>query len=119
VLEQRFPETVASQPELLAHHYIEAGLIAQAIPYWQQAGQHAVQRFANAEAVNHLTRGLEVLKTLPDTTERTQQEAKFWEFRAATSLARLWQQQGKKDGTRLVLADIYQRLPRLLTTTRF
>ena len=74
VLEERFPETQETQPELLAHHYTEAGLIAQAIPYWQQAGQRAVQRSANIEAIGHLTNGLELLKTLPDTPERTQQE---------------------------------------------
>ena len=34
VLEERFLETKETQPELLAHHYTEAGLIAQAIPYW-------------------------------------------------------------------------------------
>ena len=74
VLEERFPETTETQPELLAHHYTEAGLIAQAIPYWQQAGQRAVQRSANAEAISHLTKGLELLQTLPDTPERAQQE---------------------------------------------
>ncbi|MBI3800081.1 MAG: AAA family ATPase [Deltaproteobacteria bacterium] len=74
VLEERFPETVETQPELEAHHYTEAGLIAQAIPYWQRAGQRAVQRSANSEAISHLTKALEVLKTLPDTPERTQQE---------------------------------------------
>jgi predicted ATPase len=74
VLADRFPETVETQPELLAHHYTEAGLIAQAIPYWQQAGEGAVRRSANVEAVAHLTRGLELLKTLPDTPERAQQE---------------------------------------------
>ncbi|HEV8714159.1 MAG TPA: adenylate cyclase, partial [Candidatus Binatia bacterium] len=74
VLEERFAEIRETQPELLAHHYTEAGLLAQAIPYWQQAGQQAVQRSANAEAISHLTRGLELLKTLPDTPERTQQE---------------------------------------------
>jgi len=73
-LVERFPETVETQPELVAHHYTEAGLIVQAIPYWQQAGQRAAQRSANAEAISHLTKGLEVLKTLPDTPERTQQE---------------------------------------------
>ena len=67
VLEEQFPETVETQPELVAHHYTEAGLIEQAIPYWQQAGQRASQRGANAEAVSHLTTGLELLKTLPDT----------------------------------------------------
>ena len=39
VLEEQFPETKETQPELLAHHYTEAGLIEQAIPYWQQAGR--------------------------------------------------------------------------------
>src|SRR5262245_47808434 len=74
VLADRFPETVETQPELLAHHYTEAGLSAQAIPYWQQAGQRANQRSAHAEAVSHFTKGLTLLKTQPDTPERTQQE---------------------------------------------
>jgi class 3 adenylate cyclase/predicted ATPase len=74
VLEERFPETVATEPELLAHHYTEAGLLAQAIPYWQQAAQHALQRFANVEAIQHLNMGLTLLKTLPDNRERDQQE---------------------------------------------
>ena len=38
VVEAQFPETAETQPELLAHHYTEAGRHAQAIPYWQQAG---------------------------------------------------------------------------------
>lgn len=74
VLEERFPETKETQPELLAHHYTEAGLVAQAIPYWQQAGQRATQRSANIEAIGHLTKGLELLQTLPDSPERIQQE---------------------------------------------
>ena len=74
VLEERFPEIRETQPELLAHHYTEAGVIEQAIPYWQQAGQRAVQRSANVEAISHLTKGLELLAALPDTPERTQQE---------------------------------------------
>ena len=55
-LVQRFPETAESQPELLAHHYTEAGLGEQAIGYWQRAGQHANERSAHAEAIVHLTR---------------------------------------------------------------
>ncbi len=74
VLETRFPETAETQPELVAHHYTEAGRTEQAIPYWQRAGQRAVERSANLEAVAHLTKGLEVLATLPDTPERAQQE---------------------------------------------
>jgi predicted ATPase len=74
VLAAQFPATAAQQPELLAHHYTEAGLHAQAVAYWHQAGQEAVKRFAHREAVNHLQRGLEVLQTLPDTSERHQHE---------------------------------------------
>src|SRR5215470_14477301 len=74
VLEERFLETKETQPELLAHHYTEAGLSAQAIPYWQKAGQRASQRSANVEAISHFTKGLELLKPLPDTPERNQQE---------------------------------------------
>jgi TOMM system kinase/cyclase fusion protein len=74
VLEIRFPETAETQPELLAHHYTQAGLTEQAVHYWQRAGQRALERSANLEAVAHLTTGLEVLATLPDTPERTQQE---------------------------------------------
>ena len=74
VLEMRFPKTIEAQPELLAHHYTEAGLYAQAIGYWQQAGQQAIQRSANLEASQHLTTGLALLATLPETLARAQQE---------------------------------------------
>jgi predicted ATPase len=74
VLEGRFTELCETQPELLAHHYTEAGLMAQAIPYWQQAGQQAIQRSAHLEAIAHLSKGLEVLRTLSDSPERAQQE---------------------------------------------
>ena len=65
VMEAQFPETAATQPELLAHHYTEAGLTAQAIPYWQRAGERAIQRSAHVEAIGHLTTGLEVLTDAP------------------------------------------------------
>jgi TOMM system kinase/cyclase fusion protein len=74
VLEARFPEICETQPELLAHHYTEASVMAQAIPCWQRAGQRAIERSAHLEAIAHLSKGLEVLGTLPDTPERTQQE---------------------------------------------
>ena len=74
VLESRFPELCETQPELLAHHYTEAGVMTQAIPYWQRAGQRAIQRSANVEAISHLTKGLEVLATLPASPERLQHE---------------------------------------------
>ena len=74
VLEAQFPETVATQPELVAQHYTEAGLMEQAILYWQRAGQQALQRSANLEAVRHLTTALELLALLPETPVRAQQE---------------------------------------------
>jgi class 3 adenylate cyclase/tetratricopeptide (TPR) repeat protein len=77
VLEERFAEVKETQPELLAHHYTEAGLKEQAIPYWQQAGQRAIERSANVEAISHLTKGLELLQTLTDTPERAQQELRL------------------------------------------
>jgi predicted ATPase len=74
VLQEQFPATTEAQPELVAHHYTEAGLSTQAIPHWQRAGERATQRSANAEAISHFTKGLELLKTLPDAPEHTQQE---------------------------------------------
>ncbi|MBI3799820.1 MAG: hypothetical protein HY268_22960 [Deltaproteobacteria bacterium] len=74
ILQERFFEVREIQPELLAHHYTEAGLIDQAIPYWQKAGQQAVESSANVEAASHLHKGLELLKTLPHSPERIQQE---------------------------------------------
>jgi class 3 adenylate cyclase/predicted ATPase len=73
-LESGFEDIVASQPEVLAHHYTEAGLTDQAIPYWHTAGQRALRRYANNEAANHATRGLTLLSTLPDTPQRAKQE---------------------------------------------
>ena len=70
VLTEQFPETAEMQPELVAYHYTEAGCNAQAVPYWQRAGQRAIERSAHVEAVAHLTRGLDVLMTLPETQER-------------------------------------------------
>ncbi len=58
----------------LAHHYSRSGNVEKAVDYLKLAGQQAVQRSANEEAVSHLTAALELLKTLPDTPERTQQE---------------------------------------------
>jgi predicted ATPase len=61
VLEKRFPETSEHQPELVAHHFTEAGLAEQAINYWDRAGRQAVRRFAETEAIAHFTRALELL----------------------------------------------------------
>src|SRR5207249_5611091 len=74
VLEAQFPETAATQPELLAQHYTAAGCREHAVGYWHRAGARALQRSANPEAVQHLTQGLALLATLPETPARAQQE---------------------------------------------
>ncbi|OAF13844.1 hypothetical protein AYJ54_43240 [Bradyrhizobium centrolobii] len=64
-----FPERVAREPEILAFHFMEARQIERAIGYWLKAGERAAQRSANLEAIRHLTRGLEALRTLPESPE--------------------------------------------------
>ena len=73
-LVERFPVTTGTQPELVAHHYTEAGLADQAIDYWQRAGHRAVERSANLEGTTHFTKGLTVLATLPDSRDRRERE---------------------------------------------
>ena len=67
-------ETKHHQPELLAYHYTEAGLYAQASPYWKQAGQNAVARSANAEAISHYMKAIETLQHVPDSSARALDE---------------------------------------------
>jgi predicted ATPase len=69
-MESDFADLVETQPELVAHHYTEAGLTEQAVPYWLAAARQALRRHANQEAANHANRGLELLAALPDTTQR-------------------------------------------------
>ena len=63
--EQRFSDIVEAEPETLAHHLTEAGLIEKAIGYWLQAGKNAALRSANLEAMAHVQRGIEVIGRLP------------------------------------------------------
>jgi class 3 adenylate cyclase/predicted ATPase len=74
VVAERFPDLAETQPELLAQHYTEAGLAEEAVGYWQRAGERSSVRSDYVEAVTHFTKGLEVLKTLPDTPTRAQRE---------------------------------------------
>jgi TOMM system kinase/cyclase fusion protein len=76
-LEARFPQFVETRPELLAHHFTEAGLPEKAIGYWLQAGLRSQQRSANVEAIGHLTKGLELLGTLGESPEWGAQELRF------------------------------------------
>jgi predicted ATPase len=74
VLEARFPERVAAEPEVIARHYDQAGLAVQAGAHYQRAGERATKRSANEEAIGHLRRPLDLVATLPETRERHQME---------------------------------------------
>jgi class 3 adenylate cyclase/predicted ATPase len=74
VLEQRYPELAEEQPEILAHHFTQAGLAQQAAGYGLAAGRRAAGRSANSEAISHYTRALDVLATMPATKERARLE---------------------------------------------
>jgi class 3 adenylate cyclase/tetratricopeptide (TPR) repeat protein len=70
VLVERFPAMAESLPEVVAHHFTEAGLASEASGYWRRAGQLAAGRSANREAVNFFERALQAVKALPDSRER-------------------------------------------------
>jgi DNA-binding response OmpR family regulator/class 3 adenylate cyclase/predicted ATPase len=65
-LEEGFPDIVETQPELLAHHLAQAGLTERAINYLRKAGQRTIERSANAEAIGHLTRALQLVQSLAE-----------------------------------------------------
>jgi tetratricopeptide (TPR) repeat protein len=67
-------EAGESEPELIAHHYAEAGHAVTAIDLWQRAAERAVARSANAEAVAHLRRGLDIAAQIADPTARAERE---------------------------------------------
>jgi predicted ATPase len=73
-LEDGFPGVVEAQPELLAFHCGEAGLIREAIDYWERAARRAAQRYANREAAVHFRKALELLTRMPESAERDQTE---------------------------------------------
>jgi class 3 adenylate cyclase/predicted ATPase len=77
VLVERFEDVAQTQPELVAHHYTEAGRNEEAVSYWHRAGQRSRAGSAHEEAVVHLTRGLELLERLPGSPERDRQALTF------------------------------------------
>jgi class 3 adenylate cyclase/predicted ATPase len=73
-LEDRFTEIAHTQPEILAHHYTEAALPKIAITWWGKAGDLAIRRSADTEAVRHFTRAIELLQREPESRERDESE---------------------------------------------
>ncbi len=76
-MESQFAEIAESQPELLARHYTEAGLIAKAAGLWGKAGERSLARSALVEAAAQLTRALEQMATLPGTAALRREQIKL------------------------------------------
>jgi class 3 adenylate cyclase/predicted ATPase len=76
-LEGQFPEIVKTQPELLARHCVEAGLVEKAVDYWLRAGRQALRRSAMVEALGQLRRGFATLGAVAESPQRQHQELKL------------------------------------------
>ena len=76
-LESQFTEIAENQPELLARHCTEAGLIEKAVVCWGKAGQRSLARSALVEAAEQLTRGLAQIATLPSDAALRREEIKL------------------------------------------
>jgi len=74
LFEERFPDTVAANLELVAHHYTEAGDAERAVHYWQKAGEQARAQSANLEAIAFFRQGIALLSDLDDDEERIRRE---------------------------------------------
>jgi class 3 adenylate cyclase/tetratricopeptide (TPR) repeat protein len=97
VLTETFPQTIVTEPELLAHHLTAAGQAAAAIGYWQQAGTLALKRLALNEAIAHLNQGMALIGTLPPSPERDGRELDLrtplstaWIARKGWSASEVW-----------------------------
>ena len=73
-MHQHFPEIEKEHPEILGHHLTEAGRAEQAVPYWQKAGELAIRRSANSEAIEHLGKALELIEAMSDRARHLQAE---------------------------------------------
>jgi predicted ATPase len=76
-LESKFTDIAENQPEMLARHFTEAGLIERAAGFWGKAGQRSLARSALVEAVEQLTRALDQIATLPATPALRREQIKL------------------------------------------
>ena len=105
-LKTKFPDMIEGQPEILALHHAQAGDATTAANYWLNAGRRAAQRSANTEAIAHLSNGIEVLQTLPETPERDRQEVALrLALGPALQITRGWSAPG--------IEEVYQRAQHL------
>jgi tetratricopeptide (TPR) repeat protein len=77
VLRDQFASTAAAEPELLAHHFTQAGMTEAAIEWWGTAGQRSLARAALLEGVEQLKRALDQIATLPATPALRREEIKL------------------------------------------
>ena len=76
-LRDKFAATAAAEPELLAHHFTQAGLTEAAIEWWGKAGQRSLERSALVEAVEQFTRALDQIAALPATPALRREQIKL------------------------------------------
>jgi class 3 adenylate cyclase/tetratricopeptide (TPR) repeat protein len=77
VLRDQFAATAATEPELLAHHFTQAGMTEAAIEWWGTAGQRSMARYALVEGAEQLKRALDQIATLPATPDLRREEIKL------------------------------------------
>ena len=71
VLRDQFPIIAETEPEVVAHHFTEAGLTEVALEWWRKAGQQALKRSAYSEAIAHLGKAVAIADGLADKLDRT------------------------------------------------
>jgi tetratricopeptide (TPR) repeat protein len=69
-LQDRFPEVIATEPEIVASHFTRAEQAEPAIRYWLWAGKRAVRGWALQEAARHVEEGIRIVATLPPSPQR-------------------------------------------------
>jgi predicted ATPase len=77
VLLNQFPMISATGPELLAHHFAQAGMVEAAVEWWGKAGQRSLERSALVEAAEQLTRALDQIAILPPTPPLRREQIKL------------------------------------------
>jgi len=84
-LAEHFPQVAGQHPEVLAHHFTEAGRYDAAIPHWVRAGAAAMDRSAEVESIRHLERGIAAAERMAESPERVGRELEL-----QTALGRAW-----------------------------
>jgi len=109
-LTTRFPDTAGQHPELVAEHFTAAGRAPDAVKYWLLAGQQALARAANHEAIIHIKRGLELVGELP-AADRDQYELDLLVALIPGLIAAQGWASGELEGVYRRAAELVEALP--------